>query len=122
MYPAPSNYRDAGHAYCSKINEIRAFMAEQLAEPKLLDDKPLTGTMIAALMPQLQEALKSDSPILNPPSMMQAVCDLEAERIAQKQSDDAERFFRVEMTKKSPLASPWYEGEVDCAKAKLAET
>jgi hypothetical protein len=118
---APSNYRDCAPAYVNKINEIRAFMCEQLKEPKLLDEKPLTGTMIAALMPQLQEALKSDSPILNPPSMMQAVCDLEAERISQKMADEAERYFRIDLARRLPLASPHYEGELDCAKALLAQ-
>lgn len=120
QYPAPKNYREACPEYVAKIDEIRAFMALQLAQPKLLDDKPLTGTMIAALMPQLQEALKSDSPILNPPSMMQAVCDLEAERIAQAVSHEAEKYFRTDMAKKLPLPSPYYEGEVDCVKAMFA--
>mmetsp|Transcript_80839 Transcript_80839/g.148946 ORF Transcript_80839/g.148946 Transcript_80839/m.148946 type:complete len:860 (+) Transcript_80839:141-2720(+) len=121
MTEAPKNYRDASPDYVSKINEMREAMSEQLAMPKLLDGKPLTGAMIAALMPQLQEALKSDSPILNPPSMMQAVCDLEADRIGQQVSQEAERTFRLEMTRKLPLEQPFYDGEVDAMKAELAE-
>lgn len=118
---APKCYRDASQNYVDKIDEMRLAMRQQLELPKLLDGKPLTGTMIAALMPQLQEALKSDSPILNPPSMMQAVCDLEAERIGLQMSDVAERTFRIQMSKKLPLDPPFYEGEVDALKAELAE-
>jgi len=117
----PKNYRDNSPDYVAKIEEMRAYMGKQLALPKLLDDKPLTGTMIAALMPQLQEALKSDSPILNPPSMMQAVCDLEAQRIVEKFGVEVDRFFRIDMTNKLPLASPFYEGELDCAKALMTK-
>lgn len=117
----PKNYRENSAEYVAKIEEMRAHMGEQLAAPKLLDDKPLTGTMIAALMPQLQEALKSDSPILNPPSMMQAVCDLEAQRIVEKFGVEVDRFFRIDMTNKLPLASPYYEGELDCAKALMTK-
>lgn len=113
---APKYWRDCHSGYVDKILEMRAFMASQLSAPKMLDDKPLTGTMIAALMPQLQEALKSDSPILNPPSMMQAVCDLEADRILQKTGQECEKFFRVDFAKRLPLAPPYFGGEVDCAK------
>merc|ERR1719491_862004 len=118
---APKDYKDASQDYVDKIDEMRLAMRQQLEMPKLLDGKPLTGSMIAALMPQLQEALKSDSPILNPPSMMQAVCDLEAEHIGLQMSDVAERTFRIQMAKKLPLDPPFYEGEVDALKAELAE-
>merc|ERR1712072_1111887 len=73
------NYADV--SYAAKIDEMRRNLVEQMREPKRLDDRPLTGAMIAAMMPELKEALRSDDVVLNPPSIMDAVFDAECTRI-----------------------------------------
>lgn len=117
---APEDYRDAHPDYVDKVDEMRLVMSRQLVLPKLLDGKPLTGAMIGALMPQLQEALKADSPILNPPTMMQAVCDMEASRIELQMSLESERRFKEFGRSQLPLEQPFFDGELDIIKAELA--
>ncbi|CAE8615294.1 unnamed protein product [Polarella glacialis] len=74
---APEDYRKAPEFFIAKIHEIRSALAEQLAQPKLLDGRPLTGGVIAALMPELAEAMRSDAPALNPPSIIERVAEAE---------------------------------------------
>ena len=73
------NYADV--SYAAKIDEMRRKLLEQMRDPKRLDRQPLTGAMIAAMMPELKEALRSDNVVLNPPSIMDAVFDAECTRI-----------------------------------------
>ena len=73
------NYADV--SYAAKIDEMRRKLLEQMRDPKRLDRQPLTGAMIAAMMPELKEALRSDDVVLNPPSIMDAVFDAECTRI-----------------------------------------
>ncbi len=73
------NYADV--SYAAKIDEMRRNLVEQMREPKRLDRQPLTGAMIAAMMPKLKEDLRSDDVVLNPPSIMDAVFDAECTRI-----------------------------------------
>ena len=81
---APANYADAPEPFVSKIDEIRAAVTLQLASPKTLGGTPLTGKMIALMMPALKEKLNSDDPALNPPTLMQAVFDAEVKRLKAK--------------------------------------
>ena len=70
---APPNYEDAGAAYVAKVDEIRAAMVAQLAEPKRIDGVPLTGRTIAQLLPRIREVLLEDNPAFSPPSTMSAI-------------------------------------------------
>ena len=85
------NYADV--SYAAKIDEMRRNLVEQMREPKRLDDRPLTGAMIAAMMPELKEALRSDDVVLNPPSIMDAVFDAECTRIKDEVLSAAESRF-----------------------------
>jgi hypothetical protein len=77
---APTDYQFALPAYTEKINEMRRFLGTQLASPKILNGHPLTGGTIAALVPEMAKALVSDHPSLNPPTLMDRIADMEAER------------------------------------------
>ena len=59
-------------------------LAQQLSEPKLLNGRALTGTMIAALMPELADAMRSDDPALNPPSLVDRVSAAQLQRAIQE--------------------------------------
>lgn len=83
---APQDYRDAPYSFVAKIDEVRKALAQQLSEPKLLNGQPLTGRLIAALMPELAAAMKSDAPALNPPSLMDTVAQAEATRVGEELS------------------------------------
>ena len=85
------NYADV--SYAAKIDEMRRNLVEQMREPKRLDRQPLTGAMIAAMMPELKEALRSDNVVLNPPSIMDAVFDAECTRIKDEVLSAAESRF-----------------------------
>ena len=88
---ASFNYADV--SYAAKIDEMRRNLVEQMREPKRLDRQPLTGAMIAAMMPELKEALRSDNVVLNPPSIMDAVFDAECTRIKDEVLSAAESRF-----------------------------
>jgi len=78
---APEDYRLAEkEGFAEKVDEIRNTLAQQLSEPKLLDGKPLTGGVIATLMPELAEAMRSDEPALNPPNLVARVAAMEVQR------------------------------------------
>jgi len=83
---APQDYRDASKPFVAKIDDLRRALAQQLSEPKLLNGHPLTGALIAGLMPELAEAMKSDAPALNPPSLMDSVAEAEAKRVGEELS------------------------------------
>ena len=75
-------------------------MAIQVSKPKLILGKPLTGP-VRATHAQFSEALMSDNPAINPPSMMEAACLAEA-MIAEKAMEEKARGYfegrRVPMT------------------------
>jgi len=78
---APDDYTKANKdGFADKIDEIRNTFAQQLSEPKLLNGRPLTGSVIAALMPELAEAMRSNEPALNPPSLVDRVAAMEVQR------------------------------------------
>jgi len=78
---APEDYRSADPAYVVKIWEMREFMRGQLGQPKTLAGRPLTGRTIVSAMPSIAQALASNSPALNPPSILEAVRLEEARRL-----------------------------------------
>lgn len=78
---APDDYTKANkEGFADKIDDIRNTFAQQLSEPKLLNGRPLTGSVIAALMPELAEAMRSNEPALNPPSLVDRVAAMEVQR------------------------------------------
>eukprot|EP00928_Gymnodinium_smaydae_P037195 TRINITY_DN25863_c0_g1_i1.p1 TRINITY_DN25863_c0_g1~~TRINITY_DN25863_c0_g1_i1.p1 ORF type:complete len:694 (-),score=123.53 TRINITY_DN25863_c0_g1_i1:39-2072(-) len=77
---APADYRKASPDFVAKVEEMRAVLGRQLSGPKLLDSKPLTGTMIADLMPAVADVLRSSAPALNPPSLMERITEAEVRR------------------------------------------
>lgn len=97
---APDDYTKANReGFPDKIDEIRNTVAQQLSEPKLLNGRPLTGSVIAALMPELAEAMRSNEPALNPPSLVDRVAAIQVQRTTEELFEKAGKDSEVILTK-----------------------
>jgi len=109
---APDTYTDAPEAYVDKIHEIRTSLATQLSEPKLLNGQQLTGRIIARLLPELAEEMRSNKPALNPPSLIERVAESEARDASAKLLDNFKQDLRA-IDAKLPMPPDNLEQELE---------
>mmetsp|Transcript_123077 Transcript_123077/g.217952 ORF Transcript_123077/g.217952 Transcript_123077/m.217952 type:complete len:900 (+) Transcript_123077:74-2773(+) len=119
--PAPPDYRDAGREYAEKVDAMRQELASQLASPKLVAGRPLTGSLIATLLPQLAEEIKSEKPALNPPSLMDRVIEMEAQNLVDEIMKRAKTELESRVEKFLPMAPEQLSTEVETIQKSLTD-